>query len=132
MLPVAVISQAIGRDWRELYEAFWRPEAFPRWAAGLSGTPLRQDGDVWRAAGPGGPVTIRFSPHNPFGIMDHWVDTGPGPLVYVPLRIIADGGDALVQLTLFRQPGIDDAAFARDRALVERDLAKLRDLAEGR
>lgn len=129
MLDAVTVSQAVARDWRELYEAFWQPTDFPRWAAGLSGT-LEQAGETWRAVGLGGPVTIRFSPHNPYGVMDHWVEIATGAVVYVPLRILANRDGALVQLTLFRQPEMDDAAFAGDRALVEVDLTTLKSLAE--
>ena len=130
MLDARVVSQAIDRNWRELYDAFWRPEAFPLWASGLSDTSLTMQGDDWTAVGPGGPVTIRFSPCNDYGVMDHWVEIDGGQVVYVPLRIVANGPGALVQLTLFRQPGMSDDEYARDAALVSRDLACLKTLAE--
>ena len=130
MLEATTISTSIGREWREVYEAFWTPEAFPRWAWGLSEAGLERAGDAWRARGPEGPVTIRFTPHNAYGVMDHWVDLGGGREVYVPLRSIGNGEGCLVTLTLFRQPDMDDATLARDKAWVERDLAALKALAE--
>ena len=130
MLEAETISIAIGCGWRELYERFWRPEAFPLWASGLSEAGLRQDGEAWRARGPEGPVTIRFTPHNPFGVMDHWVEGGEGRVVSVPLRVIENGEGCLVSLTLFRQPDMDEARFAADAAWVERDLQTLKRIAE--
>jgi hypothetical protein len=62
--------------------------------------------------------------------MDHWVDVGGGPEVYVPLRVMASGTGCLVSLTLFRQPEMDEARFAQDVAWVERDLEVLKRLAE--
>jgi hypothetical protein len=53
-----------------------------------------------------------------------------GKPVNVPLRVIANGEGAEVQLTLFRQPGMDDEAFARDRRWIRKDLATLKALAE--
>jgi hypothetical protein len=125
MLESRTLTISIHRNWRDLYEEIWRPEVFPTWAAGLSEANLHRDGEVWKAQGPGGPVTIRFTGHNLFGIMDHYVDTGSGPTVYVPLRIIANGDGADVQLTLFRQPEMSDEAYQKDADSIERDLLAL-------
>ena len=46
----------------------------------------------------------------------------------MPLRVVANGDGAEVTLTLFRAPGMDDATFARDQGMVEKDLAKLKKL----
>ena len=131
MLDARTISISIDRDWREVYAAIWRPEDFPKWASGLSNASLEKKGDAWRAAGPEGPVTIRFTGHNAFGVMDHWVDPGGGRIVYVPLRVVENGTGAEVILTLFRQPDMTDAKFAEDEAWVTRDLAALKRLVEG-
>ncbi|SEP75564.1 hypothetical protein SAMN05216548_101417 [Faunimonas pinastri] len=125
------IGVFIARNWRDVYDMAWRPEFFPRWASGLSEAGLRPDGDGWTAQGPEGPVRIRFSPHNAFGIMDHWVDIGAGRIVYVPLRIVENGSGAQAMLTLLRQPGMSDAKFSEDAGWVERDLRALKALAEG-
>ncbi len=129
MLESRTISISIGRDWTEVYEAVWQPEDFPKWASGLSQAGLSRDGDVWRARGPDGPVTIRFTGHNAFGVMDHYVGVGDGAEVYVPLRIIRNEDGAEVQLTLFRRPGVSDAQFEADAAWVARDLQALKALA---
>jgi hypothetical protein len=129
MLEATTVSMPIGRPWRAVYAAIWRPEAFPTWATGLSGATMQPDGDRWKAQGPEGPVSIRFTGHNAFGVMDHGVDTGHGPEILVPMRVVANGEDgAEILLTLFRQPGMTEAAYARDIEWVRRDLAGLRDL----
>lgn len=130
MLAARTVSIFIEREWRDLYNRLWRPECFPLWASGLSEAGLERTGDVWRANGPDGPITIRFTAHNAFGVMDHWVDLGGGREVYVPLRMVANGTGCLVSLMLFRQPEMDEARFARDVAWVERDLQALKKLAE--
>ena len=130
MLPSQTVSVSIDRPWQAVYDAFWRPEAFARWASGLSQAELHPDGDLWTGHGPEGPVTVRFTPHNDYGVMDHWVDTGAGDPVHIPLRVIANQDGTEVALTLFRQPGMDDAKFAEDAGWVARDLAKLKALAE--
>jgi hypothetical protein len=129
MLASRTYSISIDRDWQALYEAIWHPEIFPKWASGLTESNLRQDGDGWLADGPEGPVRIRFSPHNVYGVLDHVVETGDGQAIHVPLRIIANGDGAEVMLTLFRQPGMSDEDFARDAKWITRDLRALRDFA---
>lgn len=128
MLESRTISVPIERNWQEVYEAVWRPEDFPKWASGLSGSSLARDGEFWNAEGPGGAVRIRFTGHNAFGVMDHYVYAGDAPAIYVPLRIIQNGDGAEVQLTLFRQTGMSDVKFAADAAWVERDLVALKAL----
>jgi len=76
MLESRTISISIARNWRDVYEALWQPQDFTQWASGLSKSPLENDGaDWWKADGPDGPIRIRFSDHNAFGVMDHSVDT---------------------------------------------------------
>lgn len=129
-LPAITISVAIDRDWRRLYEAFWQPEAFPKWASGLSDASLRAEGGKWLADGPDGPIEIVFTGHNDFGVMDHRVRMGGGDEVDNPLRIIPNGRGALVSFTLFRRPGMSDDKFAADADWVRRDLARLKEIAE--
>jgi hypothetical protein len=128
MLEARTINISIGRPWRELYEAIWRPESFPKWASGLSKSSMEKDGDWWKAEGPDGPIRIRFTDHNPYGVMDHYVDVGSGSVIYVPMRVIPNGNGAEVLLTLFRQPGMCDTKFLADAEWVQRDLLALRSL----
>ncbi|MGQ7242152.1 hypothetical protein ACUN9V_01665 [Salinicola sp. V024] len=138
MHDAITISLTVDCPWQSVYEVFWRPEAFPLWASGLSQSQLSRQGERWLTQGPEGSVFIRFTPHNPYGVMDHWVELEDGQEVrqeiYVPLRIIANGDGAEVQLTLFRLPLMDEAAdeatFQRDADWVRRDLAALKALAE--
>jgi len=131
MLPARTFSVSIRTGWEAVYERIWQPEFFPTWAAGLSESDLRPDGDHWLADGPDGPIRIRFTPHNAFGVMDHFVDTGEGGEIHVPLRVVANGNGAEVMLTLYRQPDMTDERFAADIKLVNRDLKALKHLIEG-
>src|SRR3546814_19507592 len=78
-----------------------------------------------------GPVRIRFTGHNDFGIMDHFVDVGDGQKIHIPLRVIQNDGGAEVMLTLFRQPGMDAEKLEADARWIHRDLKALKDLIEG-
>lgn len=128
MLESRTISISINRNWKEVYDAVWRPEDFPKWASGLSQSPLTRDGEAWKTEGPEGAIRIRFTGRNDFGVMDHHVDLGNGTNIYVPMRIIQNDGGAEVLLTLFRQPGMSDEKFAADAEWVGRDMHALRAL----
>lgn len=130
MLPARTFSIAIDQDWQALYDKVWQPEFYPRWASGLARSGLRKDGDRWIADGPDGPIHIRFTPHNRFGVMDHYVDLGADVEIYVPLRIIQNGNGAEVMLTLFHQPDMDAERFSADIDWVNRDLQALKRLVE--
>jgi hypothetical protein len=126
MLDVLTISVSIDRDWQDLYNAIWRPEAFQTWASGLADSTLEECGDHWKAHGPEGSVSIRFTAHNQFGVMDHYVRLSSGEEIQVPMRVFQNGGGAEVTFTLFRQPGMSAEKFEADAAWVRRDLAALR------
>jgi hypothetical protein len=123
------ISVSIARPAAEVYAFAHAPESFPKWASGL-GSDLTRDGDRWIAHGPDGDVQARFSPWNPYGVLDHWVTLPDGTELSIPLRVVANGDGAEVTLTLFRAPGMDDARFERDQAMVAGDLAILKALLE--
>lgn len=123
------VTVSIARTAAEVYAFAHRPENFPKWAAGL-GAGLTPDGDRWIAHGPDGDVHVRFSPENPYGVLDHWVTLADGTEISIPLRVVANGDGAEVTLTLFRVPGMDDATFERDQAMVAKDLATLKALLE--
>jgi len=116
------------------------PRNFPEWASGLAGgltprsayAPTSDTGSEWLTNTPEGPIAIRFSPANAFGVADHWVHLPDGTVVYVPLRAVANGEGSEVSLTLFRFPGMDAARFQADVEWVERDLASLKRVLEAR
>jgi hypothetical protein len=127
---VRTVGVSIDRDWREVYAYLSVPQNFAHWASGL-GSGLERSGEDWIAEGPEGPIRIRFSPPNDFGVLDHLVTLASGIEISVPMRVIANGRGSEVSLTLFRQPGMDDAKFAADAEWVRRDLITLKRLIEG-
>jgi hypothetical protein len=123
------ITVSIARPADQVYDFACQPESFPKWAAGL-GAGLTRDGDRWIAHGPDGDVQVRFSPRNPYGVLDHWVTLSNGTEISIPLRVVANGDGAEVTLTLFRAPGMDAARFERDQGMVADDLTRLKALLE--
>lgn len=114
-----------------VYACLADPRRLAEWATGIGAAPTPLGDGTWRLETPAGPVRVTFAPPNPFGVVDHWVAPleGTGPVVDVPLRVVPNGpSGSEVLFTLFQQPGMSDAQFAADAALVEADLARLRAL----
>ena len=117
-----ILSVSIARSAEQAYDFLSVPENFPRWASGLAGSLRRIDG-AWVAETPNGPMKVRFSERNAFGVLDHWLSAQPGVEIYIPMRVIANGGGCELVVTLFRLPGMTDEKFAADAEWVMRDLA---------
>ncbi len=103
----------IERDALDVYNFVCEPKNLPKWASGLDGA-----------------RKVRFAERNKFGVLDHWVSSGSGPEVYVPMRVFPNGDGAEVLLTVFRQPGSSEEKFAEDTHWVRRDLEALKDVLE--
>nr|MBA2817743.1 hypothetical protein [Candidatus Pantoea persica] len=103
MLSSQIVSQTIARNWLDLYETIWKLDYFAKWALGLSSSTLEQEGSSWRARS-GRCGQVRFTPHNPFSVMDHWIDSGFGKEVYMPMRVIANEQGAEIIMVVYRQP----------------------------
>ncbi len=130
LLSVEHLSIGIAKPFAVVAGFLAEPMNFTRWAAGLAESLHRDADGVWRAKGPAGEVTLRFSPPNDFGIADHSVFLPDGAEVHVPLRVVPNGEGSEVLFTLFRQPGMSDAEFARDIGWVKGDLATLKAVLE--
>lgn len=129
--PSRTVSVSIDRAPEAVYAFMAAPENLPLWASGL-GTGVRRDGDAWTAAGPEGPIRIRFAEPNPFGVLDHVVTDAAGTATLNPMRVIPNDSGSEVLFTLFRTPGTSAERFAADADWVARDLAALKALLESR
>ena len=123
------LSVYIDRPLGEVYDFVAVQEHFPQWAAGL-GTSITRAGDAWVAETPQGPVRVRFTEPNRFGVLDHYASPAAGGEVYIPMRAVAHGTGTELLFTLFRQPGWSDEQFDQDAASVGRDLRALKALLE--
>ena len=123
------LSVYIDRPVGEVYAFASDPANLPRWAPGLGSSVVKAD-DNWFVETPEGRARVTFAPDNQYGVLDHEVRTPGGGTVYVPLRVIAYGDGCEVVFTLRRTPGLTDAEFERDTALVTGDLALLREVLE--
>jgi hypothetical protein len=123
------VSEHIGRLPAEVYAFASDPASLPRWAPGL-GRSVEQAGGQWFVDTPGGRARLDFAPHNDLGVLDHYLTFDAGDVVYVPMRVTADGGGSELVLTVRRRPGMTDAEFRADGDAVAADLAVLKGLLE--
>src|SRR3546814_7573234 len=88
--PTLFRSSGSDRPFDAVHDFLSAPENFPKWAAGLGQSIRKADGD-WIAETPHGPVRVRFTDRNPFGVLDHTVIPAPGVEIYVPMRVFPNG-----------------------------------------
>ena len=130
--PARTLSVSIAAPAADVYAFVADPRRLPEWATGLGTTPTPLPDGGWRVETPAGPMRVVFAPANEFGVVDHVVTplTGEGPAVDVPLRVVPNGAGSEVMLTVFQQPGMSDAQYAADTALVQADLERLKNTME--
>ena len=129
MLPAHTLSVSIDCPPAKVYEFAVNPQNLPQWAGGLcQSVSLTQTG--WVVQTPRGAMNIRFTEKNAFGVLDHYVTPAPGVEIRVPMRVLPNAGGSTIVFTLFRQPDMSDADYARDIQLVEQDLNRLKMMLE--
>lgn len=89
-----------------------------------------KEGDHWISHSPMGKVRVKFSPPNPFGIMDHDVTLENNQTFHNPFRVLKNGDGSEVVFTLYRQPDMSEDDFLRDAQMVESDLLTLKSILE--
>ena len=123
------MSVGIARTVHQVYAFVSDPENLPQWATAFC-LSVRRSGDEWIVGTPQGPVRVAFVAENDFGVLDHVVTLASGIAILSPMRVVANGAGSEVVFTLFQPPGMSDAEFAADAAMVERDLGTLKAVLE--
>jgi len=119
------LTESIERPAAEVYDFAANPANLPRWAPGL-GTSVEQIDGRWFVETASGRVGFAFVERNDFGVLDHEVTLPSGDVVYNPMRVVPYGDGCEVVFTVRRLPGMSEADFARDCALVQADLTRLK------
>lgn len=127
--PARHISIAIDRAPEAVAAFAGAPANLPLWAAGLSAG-IREENGRWLTDSPMGLVEVRFAEGAGFGILDHEVIFPDGSVAHNPLRVLRNGEGSEVVFTLYRLPRTSDDDYARDAALVQADLERLRAVLE--
>ena len=123
------LSVRINRTPQDVYDFASVPTNFPKWASGL-GRSIERVNEEWIAETPHGPMKVRFTERNSFGVLDHYVTPEPGVEIYIPMRVIANGTGSELIFTLFRLSDMSDEKFAEDAEWVRRDLNALKRVLE--
>ena len=123
-------SIAMARDYHAVYAYLAEPLNFPQWAAieGGSFGPLA-NGD-WAGQTPFGFRHFRFTPHNAFGVLDHAIFKPDGPLLYTPMRVMANDEGTELSFIFFQRDGMSDAQFASSIEWIMTDFLALKSLLE--
>ena len=115
----------------EVYDLARDLPSLPSWASGLaSGDLVPLSDDAVAVDSPMGRVTVVFAPRNGSGVLDHDVTLPEGDVVHNAMRVHPHPHGAEVVFTL-HQGDATDQDFARDVALVQDDLHRLKALVEG-
>lgn len=123
------LSTVIAASPNAVYAFAGDPANLPKWAAGLAEAEVKPEGNALLANSPMGQVTVKFVPCNDLGVLDHDVTLPTGVVVTNPLRVLAHPEGAEVVFTL-RPLDMSPEDFERDSAMVESDLARLKELLE--
>jgi polyketide cyclase/dehydrase/lipid transport protein len=119
------ISEWIDRSAVDVYEYASDPSHLPDWAPGLGNSVENVDGH-WFVETQSGRVGFAFVERNTYGVLDHEVTLPSGEVIYNPMRVVPHGDGCELVFTLRRLPNTSDEDFARDEALVQADLTRLK------
>lgn len=132
MLSSHVVIVSIRRSFSEVYEFLADPMNITRWASVPESNIEPLGGNDWSVELPSGPTTIRFSPRNPFGVLDYQIfQPGEEPTFTIPVRLVRNREGTDFQLTIFRREGMTDEEFRSEAEWTESDLQRLKTLLEG-
>ena len=103
---------------------------WPKWAiVNVKATSRTPDPEWWDMVTPRGAARLRMRADTKLMTLDHdFVDPQASWTVYA--RVIANGGGTEFMITFFQPPGFTDAFFDEQIALVDTELAKLREILE--
>jgi hypothetical protein len=129
VMPSCTIAIGVQCPFDVAYEFLANTGTWPLWAKGL-GDGFHQTPEGWEVNTPHGMWTLKPSPRNTYGVLDHWVSNAEGREFYNPMRVVANGDGCDVAFTLFRHEGMDDAQFEDDARQIKEDLHTLKGLLE--
>jgi len=132
MRASVVIKVAIERPYEEVYELLADPLYFGKWAVNPDTEMEAHDDDAWLVELPRGQSVIRFTPRNPYGVLDY--ETFPlgeshGPVN--PVRLIRNDEGCELVLIWYQRDGVPEEKFRSDAEWAESDLQRLKTLLEG-
>lgn len=125
------ISTKIEQPLARVYAYLAEPRNYAEWAAVDPDAFYRLENGDWHAETRfGGIRHIRFTPPNDFGILDHAVFVPGEPLLWTPMRVVANGDGAEVPFTFFQRPGMNEEQFLSAIEWIVTDFLALKSLLE--
>jgi len=100
---------------------------WPQWAIVNAKAVSSRDDDWWDMTTPAGPAKLRIRANAEYGILDHDFEA-PDASWSVPARVVPNGTGSEFMITFFQAPHFTDAFFNEQVSLVDRELAKLKDV----
>jgi hypothetical protein len=131
MMRSEVVKVAIERPFAEVYAFLAEPLNFTQWAANPGSEMSPVEGHDWLVELPPGPRVVRFTPRNPYGVLDYQAfptEESSGPVT--PVRLMPNGSGSELWVTWYQRPGISDERFSSDLEWLQADLGRLKTLLE--
>ena len=130
LLKSRTLSVSILSDFHSVYTFASNPKNLPQWATTFIQS-IRKVKGQWIAQTLNGLLAIKIVPKNLFGILDHYLSSPDGNVIFVPMRVVPNAKGCEVLFTVFRQPGMSHSSFVNDLRLVQKDLKSLKRMMEG-
>lgn len=123
---------SIERPVAEVYAYLADLANWPAWAVvNIQSIEPTDDSDWWRMSTPQGPGKLRLRGNAELGVLDHdYLDDTAS--WRVPARVVPNGDGAEFMITFFRPPTFTDEFFREQVALVDEELATLKEILEDR
>jgi hypothetical protein len=126
------IKVAIERPYDQVYDLLLDADFFGKWAVNPNSVMKPLGDSDWLVELPRGAAVIRFTPKNPFGVLDYQtfnIGETSGPVT--PVRLIRNDNGCELVLVWQRRPGVSAEKFKSDAQWVASDLERLKSLIEG-
>jgi len=126
-----IITVVIEQPFDEVYGFLADPMNFPSWGPVSSVEIHHMHGSDWLIQMPRGPLIIRFTEPNLYGVLDYII-FGPGETsgAPVPVRLIPHGPHSELMVVWRQRPAVDEAGFSGEVGSVRGYLARLKALLE--
>ena len=131
MLQARTLTVLINRQIDDVYAFLVDPANLARWTTVGRGHPEPDEGPlVWSFKGAHGAVRVRFTPPNPFYVLDYTLQSGLHVWQSSSVRLIRNGNGCVLTHTSVQQPLVANSAFASEAEWLGSDLLVLKSLME--
>jgi hypothetical protein len=124
------LSISIQRDYEGVYRFLADPRNYPKWSvAEAEGFAQLPNGD-WQGDTTFGFRHFRFTPVNPYGVLDHAVFRPGEEALFTPMRVMPNQEATELIFVFFQRDGMSDEQFASSIEWITTDFWTLKSLLE--